>query len=123
MTHYMKLNAGPFALMAGGLKTIELRLNDEKRQTVQIGDRIVFSNASNENEQITVQVVDLHRFGDFAELYTSLPLDTCGYLPEQMGTASPADMDAYYSAEQQARYGVLGIEVTLVPAQACDDAD
>ena len=114
MTHSMKLQPQPFALMACGLKTIELRLNDEKRQTVQIGDRIVFTNASNENEQITVQVVDLHRFGDFAELYTSLPLDKCGYLPEQVATAAPEDMTAYYSAEQQARHGVLGIEVRLV---------
>ena len=42
MTHYMKLRENPFIAMKTGYKTIELRLNDEKRQTLNIGDSIVF---------------------------------------------------------------------------------
>lgn len=114
MTHFMKLQPQPFAMMAGGLKTIELRLDDEKRRGVAIGDRIVFTNAADETRRITVRVVGLHRYRDFAALYRALPLEQCGYRPEQVATAVPEDMAAYYSAEQQRRYGVLGIEVRLV---------
>jgi ASC-1-like (ASCH) protein len=56
----------------------------------------------------------LHRFPNFATLYAALPLEQCGYLPEGIATASPADMNVYYSAERQAQYGVVGIEIALI---------
>ena len=43
MLHNMKLNASPFEKIKNGTKTIELRLNDEKRQQVKTGDFIEFS--------------------------------------------------------------------------------
>ena len=47
MIHYMKLNPKPFAMIAEGRKTIELRLYDEKRQGISLGDTIVFKNTEN----------------------------------------------------------------------------
>ena len=35
MKHEMKLNNGPFERIKNGTKTIELRLNDEKRQLLK----------------------------------------------------------------------------------------
>ena len=35
MTHYMNLSPSPFSKIADGSKTIELRLNDEKRQKIK----------------------------------------------------------------------------------------
>ena len=40
MLHIMKLKRTPFDKIRNGSKTIELRLNDEKRQKVNIGDFI-----------------------------------------------------------------------------------
>ena len=57
-------------------------------------------------------------FADFAALYAALPLDRCGYLPEEVPTASPEDMTVYYSAEKQARYGVVGIEISLIEEES-----
>lgn len=110
----MKLHSGPFALIKNGTKTIELRLNDEKRQRIHVGDTITFTNTVDTTEQITVTVQKLHKFSSFAELYRSLPLEKCGYLPSELESASHSDMDAYYSPEEQERYGVLGIEITLI---------
>ena len=110
----MRLKPRPFDLISCGKKTIELRLNDEKRQKVKIGDHIVFSNSAAPEETITVKVTALHRFSDFAELYTALPLDKCGYSLQEIATASPADMDKYYSPAEQKLYGVLGIEIEKV---------
>lgn len=111
MIHNMKLNPEPFNMISLGQKTIELRLNDEKRQLINIGDEIVFTNTADSKQKITVVVVDLHRFNSFEELYNTLPLLKCGYTEKDITKASPKDMELYYSKEQQEKYGVLGIEI------------
>ena len=108
MTHKMKLCPEPFMMIRRGRKTIELRLNDEKRQKIKVGDTIVFTNTAT-GETLTKQVLQLHVFDSFRELYEALPLLKCGYTPEDIATASPADMEAYYSLEEQKNYGVVGI--------------
>jgi ASC-1-like (ASCH) protein len=53
-------------------------------------------------------------FPSFNELYKVLPLEQCGYLPEELAGASAADMEIYYSPTQQRQYGVVGIEIALI---------
>ena len=119
MIHYMKLNPQPFAMIKNGLKTIELRLYDEKRRLIKTDDTIIFSNTEHPAEQITTRVIRLHIFDSFTALYQSLPLDQCGYLPEELHNASPADMNIYYSENLQSQYGVVGIELQLSDKGAC----
>ncbi len=108
--HTMNLKPAPFAMIKSGLKTIELRLCDEKRRQIEVGDSIVFTNTET-GEELTACVAALHRFADFAELYRSLPLLKCGYTEKDIAFADPADMNVYYSPEKQEKYGVLGIEI------------
>lgn len=112
MLHEMKLFPKPFAAIRSGRKTIELRLNDEKRQMIAIGDTVRFTNTVS-GETLEADVIALHRFGSFFALYAALPLDKCGYSKEELSTAAPEDMSAYYSPEQQAKYGALGIEIKV----------
>lgn len=114
LTHQMNLHPGPFEMIRQGLKTVELRLNDEKRRAIRIGDRIVFTCSDDSAQQITVRVKELYRFASFEELYKKLPLDQCGYAPQELADASPRDMEAYYTPEQQRQFGVLGIEMELL---------
>lgn len=114
MLHTLNLKPGPFTHIESGLKTIELRLYDEKRRLIQVGDTLVFVHTDNPSHTLTATVTALHRFDTFAELYEALPLDRCGYLPEELADASPADMDVYYSPDRQAQYGVVGIELQLI---------
>ena len=44
MRHEMKLNNSPFVSIKNKTKTIELRLNDDKRQKINVGDEIEFIN-------------------------------------------------------------------------------
>lgn len=44
MKHYMHLNNNQFNKMKRGIKTIELRLNDEKRRLLNINDDIEITN-------------------------------------------------------------------------------
>ena len=116
MTNYMHLNKDPFEKIRSGKKTIELRLYDEKRQKVSIGDMIVFDNLSEPGVTISAGVIGIYRFDRFDDLYKSLPLQKCGYSDDEVKTASPDDMLRYYSAEEQRKYGVVGIEIELCEA-------
>ena len=110
MTHKMNLNLEPFEMIGNGQKTIELRLNDEKRRLINVGDMIEFTQTKT-GEKLIAEVIALHRFGSFAELYQELPLMKCGYTKADIATAQPEDMNLYYTPEQQEKYGVLGIEL------------
>ncbi len=114
MKHQMRLDPQPFELIRSGRKTIELRLFDEKRQKIAVGDVIVFSCREKPDETVPARVIALHRFDSFASLYASLPLLKCGYTEETLADARPEDMDCYYTREDQAKYGVVGIELRRV---------
>lgn len=118
MIHNMKLHIEPFNSIAYGSKTIELRLNDEKRQQINVGDTIVFNCAKN-NDTITARVKELHKFADFKELYNALPLDKCGYTAHEVKSAKYTDMYDYYTEEQIKKYGALGIELCNIET-ICD---
>ena len=112
--HVMNLTPAPMQEIRTGNKTIELRLNDEKRKQISVGDTIKFINAEDSNDTLRVKVVDLFLFSSFAELYDNLPLLNCGYNEDNINTASPEDMEMYYSREKQNKYGVVGIEISLL---------
>ena len=109
----MNLVPSAFKKIADDSKTIELRLNDEKRQQINVGDTIIFNNIS-AKDIIRAQVVRLHKFSDFEELYKALPLEKCGYTVAELDTAHYTDMEQYYSKEQIKKYGALGIELCNV---------
>lgn len=113
MTHYMNLYSEPFNSIKSKKKTYELRLYDDKRKKVKVGDTITFTNLDNK-ETLSVNVIGLHRFSSFAELYKNLPLYKCGYDESNINKASPKDMEKYYSMEKQKLYGVVGIEISLL---------
>lgn len=113
MKHYMNLCPEPFEMIRSGKKTIELRLNDEKRQAISVGDTIVFTNTKNSGKQIFAVVAALHKFKDFKELYENLPLLKCGYTEDDIDSAKPEDMNIYYSKELEEEYGALGIELIV----------
>lgn len=110
MRHFMKLKPDPFLAIAMDKKQIELRVNDEKRRRIREGDQIVFTRIPKGDYAIFVEVTKLHVFPSFKELYDKLDLKMCGYTDEEISTATPSDMDQYYTPEEQARFGVVGIE-------------
>ena len=112
MFHKMKLQNRPFRKIQKGSKTIELRLYDEKRQKVKVGDQIEFTNLEDRTQKILTQVVALHLFDSFEEMFSSLPVGAMGYSKGQVPKAE--DMERYYSKEEQSHYGVVGIEIALV---------
>ena len=112
--HFMKLNPEPFELIENGVKTIELRLLDEKRRKIRKGDIIRFERTDDETEILRVTVKDLFVFKSFEDLYSIMPLEKCGYTSENINRASPEDMKKYYSDEQLASHNAVGILIELI---------
>lgn len=109
--HKMKLYSEPFEMIKNGFKTIELRLNDDKRQMLTVGDIIEFTEIESGNK-INVQVLGLHKYPDFVELYEHFEKTQLGYKENE--TARPEDMEDYYSTENIKKYGALGIEIKVI---------
>lgn len=109
--HHMKLQPEPFWKICTGEKTIELRLNDPKRRKIAVGDQIEFMNIRDQEQKIRARVLAIHKFRDFAQLYENLPMSACGY--KEGERADPRDMESYYSADDQEKFGVVGIEIEL----------
>lgn len=114
MCHYMNLMGAPFEMIKLGQKTIELRLNDEKRQLISISDEIEFTNIDDISQKLLVKVINIFKYKSFNDLYEALPLAKCGYTLDEIDRAKASDMDVYYTKEQQTKYGVLGIEIKLI---------
>lgn len=114
MQHEMHLYKEPFDMIKNGLKTIELRLYDDKRKRINVNDIIVFTSTENSLETVTAKVIALHIFDTFETLYQNLPLLKCGYTPETLAHARPDDMESFYTKSQQQKYGVVGIELTVL---------
>jgi len=109
--HSLRLAAEPFNAIASGKKTIESRLYDEKRQLIQLGDSIEFTNREVPEQKISVRVIGLLRYATFHDLFShNDPAKFAGenidWLEQQVGE--------FYSIEEQQENGVIGIEFTLL---------
>ena len=109
--HTMKVQTKYYRLLKAGIKTVELRLFDEKRQQIQVGDEITFSDLSDPNDTFVAQVLALHRANSFDELCATVP-------PAQAGFTTKEELidclQEFYTPEAQQKYGVVGIEIKKI---------
>ncbi len=110
MIHKMNLWNDSFCAIKNRTKTIEMRLCDEKRSIIGIGDIIEFTNTKT-NEICECEVTNLYKYESFNELYKHHNKMAIGYADNEI--ADPNDMLDYYSAKDIEKYGVLGIEVIV----------
>lgn len=69
-THSLQLASDSFEAISLGQKVIESRLYDEKRQLIQVGDRIEFTNRDAPAQKVTVRVIGLLRYETFYDLFS-----------------------------------------------------
>ena len=111
MTHYMTLVDFAFNAIKNKTKTIEMRLNDEKRQNIKRFHEIEFTHLQT-GEKIYVWVKKMHYYPNFEELYKHFYKISLGYKEDEI--ANPIDMEQFYSKENINKYGVVGIEIELI---------
>ena len=108
----MKLLPQYFDYIKFGTKRIELRLNDEKRNGLEVGDLIIFEKID-EEEYLNTKVKKIYKYDNFNELVDNFEIDVLAdksiNKEELLKT-----LNNIYTKEQQDTYGVLGIEIELV---------
>ena len=109
--HKMNVKTKYYNLLESGEKTIELRLFDEKRQKIKIGDKIIFSDSSDNTRTFNAVVVNLYQAKNFNELCNIIT-------PEQAGFSSAKELiqtlEDFYSPDSQEKFGVVGIEIKKI---------
>lgn len=86
----MRLYSEPFEKIKFGEKKMEIRLNDEKRRRVNVGDIIVFSKLPDFFDKIMVKVVGRTEVDSYP------------------------NMDKYYSRERQKKLGFVIFSIKLL---------
>lgn len=104
------LEADIFELFKNGKKDIEVRINDEKRRTLKIGDSITFLKRPEEQEKLETKVIDLEYYSDFEELVRLYDIERL-YYPNYTKEQYLNDLGKFYSNEEQLKYGVVAIIV------------
>lgn len=109
--HSMKLNPSAFEKIKRGEKTIELRLYDEKRRAITLGDTIEFSLNDHPEQIFSVRVIGLLVYENFQQIYQDLD-------PVALGSPVGARDDwgrmyNFYSPEDEKKWGIVGIRVQV----------
>ena len=110
MEHILKLQPKYFDYINNGTKRIELRLYDEKRQKINIGDTIIFQKEPKLENSMQVKVVGLLRYNTFERLFEDFDIDI---LADKSMTKQELlnALEEFYTLEKQRQYGVLGIRI------------
>lgn len=109
MKHRMRLVNFAFEAIKNREKDIEVRLNDNKRRLIKVGDIIEFIHIDT-NEVISVEVINLYKFDTFKDLFDK-------FENKRLGLNDDDDfsiMDNFYTVDEQKEYGALGIEIKLI---------
>ena len=109
----MSLRNKPFNNIKSGTKTIELRLYDEKRQQIKIGDTIIFLKEPDLNESFKAKVTGLLRYNSFEDMFKDF--DTSILSDKSMTKKDLINvLEQFYTKEKQKQYVVLGIRIELI---------
>lgn len=113
MEHILKLQPKYFDYINNGTKRIELRLYDEKRQKINIGDIIIFQKEPELEITIKVKVIGLLRYDTFEDLFKDFNIEIVA--DNSMTKQELLDvLEEFYTPEKQKQYGVLGIRIEKI---------
>ena len=113
MKHEMKLQPEYYNFILNGTKRIEIRLFDEKRKQIKIGDSIKFLKEPELKESFNAKVVGLLRYNTFEEMFKDFDISV---LSDKSMTKEEliCTLEQFYTKEKQKQYGVLGIRIELI---------
>lgn len=110
-THEMNLQPKYFDFIKDGTKRIELRLYDEKRQLIRLGDIIEFTKS--DDEKFKAEVIGLLLYSSFNDLFKDFDISILA--DATMTKQELLDvLGKFYTSEKQAEFGVVGIRLKLL---------
>ena len=108
MEMIIHLDSDIFDLVNNGTKTIEGRVNDEKRRKLSIGDRLIFVNREDDNNIIESIVEDLIYFDNFEEMVEEFDIK-CLYNESYTKNDYLDLIKRFYKDEEIKKNGVVAI--------------
>ena len=113
MIHEMKLQPEYYNFILNGTKRIEIRLYDEKRQSIKLGDTIKFLKEPELSESFNAKVTGLLRYDSFKDMFKDFDISI---LSDKSMTKEELIkvLEQFYTKEKQEQYGVLGIRIELI---------
>lgn len=128
----MHLSDDMFSKVEAGTKTVEMRLFDDKRKQVDIGDYIEFIHVADPARRVLRKVADLQPFASFRDAFTATEyrdnafVNVLRYTPAQLGAPESSDIPAlvhgmykYYTKKQEKEHGVIAFTLEK-PEHTCD---
>ncbi len=112
-SHSMSLDRKFFELMRENKKTVEIRLFDEKRRALSLGDTIEFSCAQAPEEKILRRTVGLYRYDDLSSLISDFRPDELGCTIAEAEDLEQA-LNNIYGKDDINKYGALAIRVSHI---------
>ena len=109
----MKLNAEMFDKVKSGNKTYEVRLLDEKRQKIGVGDTIIFKKEPDLIDGVVVKVVEARVFPSFEQMAMTLSLASVGFENKDAGQVARY-YHRIYDRKEEAQYGVVAYKIELI---------
>lgn len=113
MIHKMGLYGEYFQSIIEGEKKVEVRLNDERRRKINVGDMIEFIKVPQQDEILKVHVTGIRKYDTFKKMYEDIPFkdfDCEGWTLNEMidGTYE------IYTPEQEKEWGTLAITISFI---------
>ncbi|MDU5103523.1 MAG: hypothetical protein E6240_13950 [Clostridium butyricum] len=105
----MNLSSKFFNMLEDGSKDIEIRLLDEKRSNLKVGDTIIFNNS---NKHILTKVIDITYFDSFLDLLNSIPRKRIGLADSKELAIN--ELSSIYPEEKLKKYKIIAIEIKKI---------
>ena len=112
MRHTLKLQPKYYEAIKKGVKIIELRLLDEKRKNINLGDEIEFKKEPELKESTITRVKGILLYESFESLIDDYPIESLSDF-DTIKEELLETLNKFYSKEKQNQYGVIGIRIEL----------
>ncbi len=107
------LDSDIFDIVSSKDKDVEIRLNDEKRRKLNIGDKLVFLKRPDDKESIKAVITNLVYFNNFQEVVNYYDMKRI-YLDNTSSEDYINLMKRFYNDEEVEKYGIIAIEFKLI---------
>lgn len=108
----MRLQPEIYDSFINGTKRIEIRLLDDKRKEIKIGDKIKIMKRPDFNETFDAIVEDLLYFDNFNDLFDNID-NTLLFDKPYTRESILEELNKFYPEEEQKELGVVGIKLNI----------
>lgn len=112
MEMFVHLDSDVFDIVLDKVKDVEIRVNDEKRRKLHVGDTLIFLRRPEEIDKITATVTNLVYFDSFSDVTDYYDMKRI-YLENTSKEDYINLMKRFYNDEEVKRDGVVAIEFKL----------